>query len=96
MSTDDERPTLKDEAERLLGYWERHGSDPEVVARWAVHDMLDLARRVLEDIYGMTDQPTECPRCGARTEFTEQPDGTQLHECPRPSCRYRFYVEEDD
>ena len=44
-----ERPTLKDEAERLLGYWEAHGDNPGVVEKWAVTDMLGILRYILED-----------------------------------------------
>lgn len=43
------RPTLKGEAERLLGYWEIHGKDPGVVAKWAVSDMLGFLRFIVED-----------------------------------------------
>ena len=43
------RPTLKDEAERLLGYWEIHGDTPEVVAKWAVSDMIGFLRFIVED-----------------------------------------------
>lgn len=46
--TTDTRPTVWEEAERLLGYWERHGDNPEVVAKWAVVDMLELVRRIVE------------------------------------------------
>ena len=43
------RPTLKEEAERLLSYWERHGDNPEAVAKWAVTDMLGILRYIVED-----------------------------------------------
>lgn len=43
-----ERPTLLEEAERLLSYWERHGNDPEVVAKWAIEDMLGILRFIVE------------------------------------------------
>lgn len=50
MSGDDyERPTLVDEAERLLGYWERHGENPETVAKWAVSDLLGILRFIVEE-----------------------------------------------
>lgn len=39
MAEDYSRPTLTEEAERLLGYWEQHGSDPDTVAKWAVSDI---------------------------------------------------------
>lgn len=44
------RPTLVDEAERLLSYWEQHGEDPEVVAKWAVTDMLGILRFIVEEV----------------------------------------------
>lgn len=43
------RPTLQEEAERLLSYWERHGDNPEVVAKWAIEDMLGILRYIVED-----------------------------------------------
>jgi hypothetical protein len=43
------RPTLKEEAERLLGYWEIHGNDPSTVERWAVSDMLGILRFITEE-----------------------------------------------
>lgn len=39
---------LRDEAERLLCYWEIHGDNPEAVAKWAVTDMLGLLRFIVE------------------------------------------------
>jgi hypothetical protein len=44
------RPTLKDEAERLLSYWEQHGEDHATVAKWAISDMLGILRYILEDV----------------------------------------------
>lgn len=44
-----QRPTIQEEAERLLGYWERHGDNPEVVAKWAVSDMLGILRYIVEE-----------------------------------------------
>lgn len=45
----DEDATLIEEAERLLSYWEIHGDDPAVVAKWAVQDMLALVRRIVDE-----------------------------------------------
>lgn len=42
------RPTLAEEAERLLSYWERHGNDPKVVSKWAVDDLLGILRFIVE------------------------------------------------
>jgi hypothetical protein len=44
-----QRPTLLEEAERLLSYWERHGDNPEAVAKWAVTDMLGILRYITEE-----------------------------------------------
>jgi hypothetical protein len=41
--------TLKEEAERLLSYWEIHANDPRVTADWAVSDMLGILRFIVED-----------------------------------------------
>lgn len=43
------RPTLKEEAERLLSYWEQHGDNPGVVEKWAVSDMLGILRYITEE-----------------------------------------------
>lgn len=49
VETVPERPSLKDEAERLLSYWEAHGEKSEAVEKWAVSDMLGILRYILED-----------------------------------------------
>lgn len=44
------------------------------------------------------EQPTGCPKCGVRTEFTETfIDGmiVQHHHCPQPLCQYKFIGEFD-
>lgn len=38
------RPTVQEEAERLLGYWEIHGDSPETVAKWAFEDLMGFLR----------------------------------------------------
>lgn len=50
MNEATERPTLVEEAERLLGYWEQHGEDPETVAKWAIQDMLGILRYIVEEV----------------------------------------------
>lgn len=45
---DIERPTVEDEADRLICYWEQHGDDPEAVSRWAVADLLQLCRQIVD------------------------------------------------
>ena len=49
MSEYAHRPTLREEAERLLSYWEQHGEDPATVAKWAVTDMLGILRFIIEE-----------------------------------------------
>lgn len=48
---DDESPreTLAEEAERLLGYWEIHGEDPDVVAKWAMQDLFAVLRHIVDE-----------------------------------------------
>lgn len=46
--SDTDRPTLTEEAERLLSYWEEHQHDPSAVAKWAVEDMLGILRYIVE------------------------------------------------
>lgn len=43
--------------------------------------------------YILTDQPTVCPICGARTNFVDLNKYTQHHNCP--CCNYEFFAEED-
>lgn len=40
------------------------------------------------------DQPTTCPKCGARTEFENIADDKQQHKCL--SCRYEFFLDFDE
>jgi tRNA(Ile2) C34 agmatinyltransferase TiaS len=42
-------------------------------------------------IYLMHDQPTTCPHCGRRTEWTGE--SPQLHRC---GCGFEFLVEQDE
>lgn len=35
-----------EKAEDLISYWQQHGDNEEVVAKWAVEDLLKLARMV--------------------------------------------------
>ena len=46
-ATEYPRPTLQEEAERLLSYWEQHGNNLDAVVRWAVDDLLGLARALV-------------------------------------------------
>ncbi|KJK12559.1 hypothetical protein UB45_07730 [Terrabacter sp. 28] len=44
------RPTLLEEAERLLCYWEQHGDSPEVVSKWALSDLMGILRQIQTDV----------------------------------------------
>ena len=48
MSTEVVRPTLTEEAQRLLDYWERHGDNPETLTKWAVQDLFGILRFIVE------------------------------------------------
>lgn len=55
------------------------------------------------EIYGLTDQPTTCPRCGCRTDFDQITHGAgtetpyrEKHTCNNPSCGFEFIAEEDE
>lgn len=44
------------------------------------------------------EQPTGCPKCGTRTEFTETIINemiVQHHHCPQLLCQYNFTGEFD-
>jgi hypothetical protein len=48
-TTEYPRPTLREEAERLLCYWGQHGDNPETVAKWAMDDLLGILRFIAEE-----------------------------------------------
>jgi hypothetical protein len=47
----------------------------------------------------MSDQPTTCPKCGARTDMLSNMLHTTarltVEECLNPRCRYIFFMEDD-
>ncbi len=47
------------------------------------------------DSYILSDQPTACGLCGARTDFEDISGKKQLHVCLNPDCGYKFIAEED-
>ncbi len=52
-----------------------------------------------QNVFLVNDQPTTCPKCGARTHFEEinnEKGNYQIHSCPRPNCAYAFIAVEDD
>jgi len=48
------------------------------------------------DVYlnGDNDQPTTCPKCGARTGFEQTTEDRQQHQCL--SCNYEFFLDFED
>ena len=48
------------------------------------------------DWYILTDQPTTCGICCARTDFEEINDKLQLHQCLNSDCGYKFITAEDE
>lgn len=47
------------------------------------------------DCFILNDQPTTCGKCGARTSFDVEKDGTQTHQCLNLDCGYKFIAVED-
>jgi len=47
-----------------------------------------------QDCYILSDQPTTCGMCGARTSFDED-DGVQSHRCLNPACGYEFIAVDE-
>ena len=51
------------------------------------------------DTFLMSDQPVNCPKCGARTDFQEISkdeaiDVIQIHQCFDEKCQYKFVLME--
>lgn len=46
----------------------------------------------------LSDQPTTCPKCGARTDFENDPNNVkrQFHQCLNLKCSFQFIAEDDD
>jgi len=44
------------------------------------------------ECYVLSDQPTTCGLCGARTDFDIEEDDTQIHQCLNRECKYQFIV----
>jgi hypothetical protein len=51
-----------------------------------------------DELFGLTDQPTTCPKCGSRTDFIDVDLGTdewhQHHKCLSDTCGFEFAAEE--
>lgn len=52
------------------------------------------------EVYIFSDQPTSCPKCGARTEIilnlAHTKDKTEIHLCPDLNCNYEFIMQYDE
>ena len=52
------------------------------------------------EIYIYSDQPTTCPKCGARSEvildLAHTNDKTEVHLCPDNNCNYEFIMQYDE
>lgn len=53
------------------------------------------------DTFLMTDQPTTCPLCGARTDFyllisPVSHKDVEIHKCLDIKCKFEFVIEIDD
>ncbi len=53
------------------------------------------------EVFFYSHQPTNCPKCGVRSEIvldlSHTKDRTQIHYCPNDNCKYEFvmqYVED--
>jgi transposase-like protein len=49
------------------------------------------------DVYmnGDNDQPTTCPKCGARTDFDKRPGSVHVQRHGCLGCKYVFFLEFD-
>lgn len=47
------------------------------------------------EIFLSSDQPTNCPKCGNRTEIINESDLSQLHKCLSEECNFQFILEFD-
>jgi len=48
------------------------------------------------DCYVLNEQPTTCGKCGARTFFRVNSDGSQNHHCLNTDCSYAFLAFEGE
>jgi hypothetical protein len=47
------------------------------------------------ECYILSDQPTTCGLCGARTTFEVKDDDVQVHQCLNQGCKYIFITLSD-
>jgi len=48
------------------------------------------------EIYIASEQPTTCPKCGARTEIVRDYQLTQINKCLSIICSFSFILEFDN
>ncbi len=48
------------------------------------------------EIFSSSDQPTNCPHCGNRTEMIDTSIRSQLHTCFSKECNFQFILEFDN
>ena len=52
------------------------------------------------EVYIYSDQPTTCPKCGARSKvvlnLSHTNDKTEVHLCPDNDCNYEFVMQYDE
>lgn len=57
----------------------------------------ELAAELAEfETFYLSDQPTTCPHCGTRTDWTDLSNGVQRHTCLNTLCGFEFLAEEYD
>lgn len=57
---------------------------------------LDTYNHLGEFDNGDNDQPITCPRCGARTNFTDTEENVQHHVCIQCNCDFTLYVNPEE
>ena len=48
------------------------------------------------DCYILNDQPTVCGKCGSRTDFEVENNGSQKHQCLNSTCGYTFIAVDEE
>lgn len=48
------------------------------------------------ECYILSEQPTTCGLCGARTDFDVEENGMQIHQCLDEACGYQFIAVSED
>jgi hypothetical protein len=54
----------------------------------------ELVKNRVAVVYWLdAEQPATCPKCGARTDWSDMLDGSQLHQCLDEICGFVFIGE---